>query len=333
MAKKRNSVGPSPAELRRLEALPQRFDVWQAGARQLKVLVQEGAGAMRPWVLVVASSEGFILASEVMLDAPGPAQAWTALAQAMTAPAAGEPHLPTAVQFGADSWAAALRPSLEALNVVVEMGDLEGLEEMLEELGSGGGGGGEPPAGLLDVEGVTPALVAGVFDAAAGFFEQAPWKRVGERAIQIAREGPEDAPRYAVMMGEAGMTAGLVLYDDYQTLQRIRLQNLSSQEAAEITAALAVVFGPEDELVPADVEAVREHGWRVAAAHAYPSIYRMERGMVLRPPEVGELELLESCLRALPEFVRKKTRRVGPTPLNVPGASGDVALVLSWADE
>jgi len=40
--------------------------------------------------------------------------------------------------------------------------------------------------GLLDVPGVTPDVAGSFFDAAATFFEQAPWKKAGERPIRIS---------------------------------------------------------------------------------------------------------------------------------------------------
>jgi hypothetical protein len=331
MAKK--NTGPRPFELRRLEALPQRFDVWQVGARQVEALIEADGLSVRPWVVLVASaSEGLILASELSLIEPGLSEGWSALAKAMASPAAGEAHLPTTIQFADENWAQTLRPSLEVLNIDDEIADLEQLDEMLTELTSNLGEG-NPDVGLLETEGVTPDLVSAFFDAAAVFYEQAPWKKVGERAIKIDSDRFEGGPWFGVMMGQAGMTAGLVLYDDYETLERIREDDTSSQEKAAITAALAVVFGTKDEVPPADLEAARQHGWRIAGARAYPAVYRMDPGMVMRAPEVWELELLEGCLRAVPEFVRKKTRRLGPTAMTVPGAGGDVPLVLSWAEE
>ena len=53
----------------------------------------------------------------------------------------------------------------------------------------------------------------------------------------------------------------------------------------------------------------------------------------MRPPLAWELQLLEGCLRGIPEFVRKKTRRLGLLALAVPTAAGELALELSWADE
>jgi hypothetical protein len=330
---KNKSFAPKPAQLRRLEALPQRFDLWQVGARQADVLVDVGGRPVRPWVVVVVSaSEGLVLGFELAQKAPGPAQVWAALAKALTEPAAGEAHLPTQVQFAQEDWANALGPHLDELNVPCEtVLDTEGLDEVLDEMSTSLTGPGQP--GLLETEGVTPDIVSGFFDAAAVFYEQAPWRRVGERAIKVECPRFEGGPRYAVMMGQAGMTAGLVLYDDYETLERIREQALPSEESARITAALAVVFGTQDELPEADLEAAQEHGWRVAGPDAYPAVYRMDPGLAIRAPDAWELELLEGCLRAVPEFVRKKTRRLAVTPLTAPVSSGDLPLLLAWAED
>jgi hypothetical protein len=50
----------------------------------------------------------------------------------------------------------------------------------------------------------------------------------------------------------------------------------------------------------------------------------------MRPPLAWELQLLEGCLRAVPEFFRKETRRLEPLPITVPTAGGELPLVLSW---
>jgi hypothetical protein len=54
-------------------------------------------------------------------------------------------------------------------------------------------------------------------------------------------------------------------------------------------------------------------------------------GRSLRPPLAWELELMEGCLRAVPEFV---TRHPQGDPareeMTVPVASGELKLVLSW---
>jgi hypothetical protein len=67
----------------------------------------------------------------------------------------------------------------------------------------------------LDMPGVTPAQVGSFYEAAAGFFRQAPWKKVGdEAAIQVGCAKFPSGPWYAVVMGQSGLTTGLALYDD-----------------------------------------------------------------------------------------------------------------------
>ena len=44
------------------------------------------------------------------------------------------------------------------------------------------------------------------------------------------------------------MAAGLVLYDDLAMLNRIKQDDLSEEENARLTLALAVVFGEEEDL-------------------------------------------------------------------------------------
>jgi hypothetical protein len=54
----------------------------------------------------------------------------------------------------------------------------------------------------------------------------------------------------------------------------------------------------------------------------------------LRPPLAWELELMEGCLRAVPEFVARH-RQDDPArdEVSVPVASGQLRLVLSWVGE
>jgi hypothetical protein len=84
----------------------------------------------------------------------------------------------------------------------------------------------------------------------------------------------------------------------------------------------------------ADVEAARRHGWLVARPDAWPWVIHKERGLSHRPPLAWELELLEGCLRAVPEFVRRRPQDdPAGEEVTVPVASGELKLVLSWVGE
>ena len=332
MAKKRKAP---PASAGKVEDLPQRFDVWQVDCRQLTATVRAGDRSVRPWMVVVVSctEENPMVAFELREEEPNSAEVEEVLSEAMTEPAAGDPHRPTAVQVRDKTLAAAIKPMLTSAGIALEVLDgLDRVDEVFAELS------GQIPSfeqglpGLLDVPGVTPDVAGSFFDAAASLFEQAPWKKAGERPIRVACSRFESGPWYAVLMGQGGMTCGLVLYDDLQTLRRITQGGASEQDNAKVTAALAVIFsGPED-MPEDDLAAAEKHHWRVAGPEAYPVVYRMDPGLAIRPPQAWELELLDGCMRAIPEFTRKKTRRLAPLSIAVPVASGDLPLELAWED-
>jgi hypothetical protein len=93
---------------------------------------------------------------------------------------------------------------------------------------------------------------------------------------------------------------------------------------------LAIVFGEKDNLPEADLEAVEQYGWKVAGRKAYPAVYRKEPGLTIRPPLVWELELLEGCLRAVPDFVKHPST---VSEIDVAVATGELPLKLSWVEE
>jgi hypothetical protein len=194
---------------------------------------------------------------------------------------------------------------------------------------------GKPKPGLLDMPGVTPALVGSFYEAAAFFFRQAPWKKVGyEAAIKVECARFQSGPWYAVLMGQSGLTMGLALYEDLEALRRLWAGDRADEDNARQTVGTSVTFGEEWDIPVADLEAAKRHGWQVARPDAYPEVFHKERGLALRPPLAWELELVEGCLRAVPGFVeRRKQDDPAREGVTVPAASGQLNLVLSWVGE
>jgi tetratricopeptide (TPR) repeat protein len=312
--------------------LPQEYDVWQADFRQMPNWLRIGGKPVRPWVVLVTSrSNDLVLAHEMAEEMPSPALLWDTLVQAMQHPAAGEPHRPTELQVRADEPWEALRPHLDeigvGMTVVEELDQMEVVfQGMCEQVC------GKPRPGLLDMPGVTPAQVASFYQAAASFFRQAPWKKVGyEAAIKVECDRFESGPWYAVLMGQSGMTQGLALYEDLGALRRMWARERADEDNARQSVATTVTFEEEWDIPVADLEAARRHGWEVARPDAYPEVFHMERGLSLRPPLAWELELVEGCLRAIPDFVsRHKQDDPAREEMMVPSASGPLKLVLSW---
>jgi tetratricopeptide (TPR) repeat protein len=312
--------------------LPQQDDVWQAGFRQTPNWIVIGGERVRPWMILVTSqSNDYVLAHNLADDEPIPALLWDTLVRAMQHPAMGDPHRPSELQVLPGERLESLRPHFEEIGVRLVVADeLDQLDGVLTGLTEQIGGEAEP--GLLDAPGLTPHLVGGFFDAAAIFFQQAPWKKVGyESAIRVECDKFQGGPWYAVLMGQSGLTMGLALYDDLETLRRLWEGDMGDEENAEQTVAMSVTFGEESEIPVADLEAAKRHAWKVARPDAYPSVFRKERGMNIRPPLAWELELMEGCLRATPDFVnRRRQDDATKEEVTVPTAAGELKLGLSW---
>ena len=311
--------------------LPQQEDVWQADFTQTPNWIVVGGEKVRPWMALVTSrSNDFVLAHDLLQNEPTPAHLWDLLVRAMQHPAMGDPHRPSELQVRSDTRWDFLRPHIEEVGARLVVSELDQLREVLQGLTEHLGGRAEP--GLLDAPGVTPRQVGGFFDAAASFFQPAPWKKIGyESAIQVECDKFQSGPWFAVLMGQVGLTMGLVLYDDADTLRTLWGQNVSDEEGARLSVGMSVIYGEEWGIPVADLDAVKLHSWKVARPDAYPSIFRKERGLSMRPPLAWEMELMEACLRAIPDFVNRR-RQDDPTreETTVPTALGDVTLGLSW---
>ena len=137
-----------------------------------------------------------------------------------------------------------------------------------------------------------------------------------------------------MLMGQSGLTTGLALYDDLEALRRLWAGERADEDNAWQSVATTVTFGEEWDIPVADLEAARKHGDPVACADADPEVFHAERGLSLRPPLAWELELLEGCLRAVPEFVARHPQGdPAREEMTGPVSSGSLKLVLSWVVE
>ena len=327
--------GPTPRVKERLLRLPQVFEVWQADFRRLPSWIEERGERYQPWIVLVTSrTEELILAQEMTGGPPSSALIWDTLAVAMVRPAMGTPHRPVELQVRQNERWDELRPHLDEIGVACVPTDeldqwdsvFEGLSQHLTQ---------DERPGLLEMPGIEAEQVAGLYRAAAGFYRKAPWRKLGyEAAIKVECDKFESGPWYAVVMGQSGLTFGVSLYEDLKLLRKLWSGRLTEEENARETVALTLLFGDETEISVLDLEAVRRHGWDVAGPGAYPLIFRKERGMTVRPPLAWELELMESCLQAIPAFMaRHRPDDHSGNPMTVPVASGKLSLTLSWVED
>ena len=321
------------AEESDLQGLPQAIsEVWQADIRRLPAWVENQGDPQRPWgVLVVSCSEQPVLAHDIRTESPDSEWLWCQVAQAMTRPFSGEPRRPGLIELRDSKWADALRPHLELLDIGCTTCDkLDPLDmvfdNMVQHLADD-----NTMTALVKVPGVKPQHVAAFFEAAARYYQQAPWRDVeGDTPIRIECEKYESGPWYAVVMGQSGLTLGLALYEDLNVLTEILSGDDGDEENARSTSALSVTYGEAIEIATDDLEAAEEHGWPVAGPEAYPQAMRVNPGHSARPPLAWELELLAGCLTALPEFLKHGTQSA---TVEVQVVSGELTLCLTRMGE
>ena len=98
---------------------------------------------------------------------------------------------------------------------------------------------------------------------------RAPWRSLGyESAIKVGCDQFSSGPWYAVLMGQSGLTMGLALYEDFETLRRM-WEGGSDEQNARLTVATSVTFGEEWDIPVADLEAAKKKVTEICqACHA-----------------------------------------------------------------
>jgi hypothetical protein len=326
--------GPTAAGKKVLNRLPQETDTWEVDARQMPVWLDEGRGAVRPWaLLVVDPANGQVLANDTLAQNPTVEEVWSLLERTMQQPLMAEPHRPSKLLYSSNKPWGSLEQHFQDVGITFQgQSCLEALDivfpQLMQHLAS------EQPPGLLVAPGVTPDRVRSLFEAAANFYRQAPWKRFPYQAAIEVQCKQYQGPWYAVIMGQSGLTLGLALYDSLKVLRRLWSGRLSDEQSARLTVGTTLTYGEPRALPIADLEALDQYGWPVARSDAYPCVFHKDRGLSMRPPLVWEMEVLEACLRTLPDFVaRRPSEDTTPESLVVSVASKQLDLTLGWVED
>jgi hypothetical protein len=328
-------IGPLPLVKQRLQRVPLSGEVWQADFRQPPP--SPGAtDAPRPWIFLIGSeATSLIRGADVMGDIPTTEVLWDRIAVAIQEPMAGTPGRPSLLRVGFLPQWETLRPHLIEIGIDLETEAELGLMDMVFEdmfRTITGPAVDTTATPILKVKGMTVEKAASFFEASALFYKEKPWKRLDEEAaIEIVCPELTGGPWYAVIMGVMGVTSGLALYTDLDWLERVWTEELSPEEQTEGTEAIAVTYGPSDTILPEDLAAMKEHGWKPGGRDGYPEIYRKERGRNMRTPSAPDFAVLDACLRALPTFVkRREPSDDTPEQVAVDSPSGRLMVTLRW---
>jgi tetratricopeptide (TPR) repeat protein len=328
LARVNDSMEPiNPEELLELPAEP--GEVWQAAICPMPIWLPGDGEPSRPWVaMVVSSSNNLVLCCKTFPECPPAESLWEAIAQAASNPIVGKAHRPASVEVDSEELRQALMQSMERGGIeCVAVPQLERIDAAMESMAKHMTGGEGPPS-LMASPGVQPEQIGAFYAAAAEYYRRKPWRTVpGDTIIKAECDRFTSGPWYAVVMGQSGVQQGLAIYEDLAALRKQMTGRFSDEEGAREMSAISLMFSEAFDIACRDYDAAKKHGWPVAGPEAHPLVLRVNPGCAIRPPLAWEIELLEACLKSIPDFLIEKTDVASKTVSTV---SGPTTLRLSW---
>ncbi len=288
--------------LKQVQRLNQRDEYWAATSRLARMwITPKHAPPYRPYVTLLLSQQGKIVSSHVLEHPPAADALFAELLRAMHRPAlgAGRARRPTRIYLDNAENVAALTPLLEALNIqcvyrpALSMAD-EVMVEMETHVGKYA-----PRPGLVSIPSVTPQMLGHLYQLAAQFYQASPWDWFHDHHPFAIACPPEDAPRYAIVMGSGGEVFGLAVYDRLEDLRSMFTSPVSPRQMAKLSTWFVLFFEEAPALSFDDLDAMAANDWPVAAPHAYPVFGRTTPNQELDLPAKSDLLWMEGALGAL----------------------------------
>jgi hypothetical protein len=113
-------------------------------------------------------------------------------------------------------------------------------------------------------------------------------------------------------------------------LQRLFAGAGNDEEMSRQATGLSVMYGEAFEIPIADLDAAERHSWPIVGPEAYPNPIYVNPGRSMRPPLAWELELLEGCLRGIPQFLGIGASQA---TIVVPATRRSLTFQFSWMEE
>lgn len=210
-------------------------------------------------------------------------------------------HKPTRIRVDSPELAAVLRAGHAGIEVVCaptpELEEvLEALCESLER---------EAARSFLSPE-IEPDAMGAFFRATAALFRVQPWKIVpGDQdliSVTVEELGIHDA--VISVVGQMEQSLGFVWFSSFEDFAAYldAADDLEYGEEAEMPPHFALTFDRSERLGEPLLKEIRQHGWEVAGANAYPGLLVIDEELIVRPPTAEELNRFEAISLALAEL-------------------------------
>ncbi len=161
----------------------------------------------------------------------------------------------------------------------------------------------EPIAGLHKLPGVSLPLATELYNAAAEYYQKAPWRWIANRA-PIEIRYPADGPaRYALVLGQSGEFYGLSLYTSISDVAAILSRRDTTKPLDPPVTWVSLIFS-EPALMPfEDLDAIEQYGFPVAGETAYPLVIKPTNDDFGNSPSAADVAWVAAALRTLPVFI------------------------------
>lgn len=304
-----SEAGARKYSLETLQAFPQRPEaVWEAAVSQVGAWLNAGPVQHRPALaLVYERASGALLWHEMFLEPPPPGALSNAIRMAIARPVAGEPYRPGLIMVRDPDEQAGVEPLLSRLGIACETeSQLPLVDRTVAEMASNASDESPSAPAVMRAEGITHEDAERFFTAAAAFFQARCWRSLlSDEVIRVDPLQGEGAARYALVMGQSGVTLGVAVYD--------RLADIATMFGGPERppyCTISVQFAKNFILDPVDLDAIDQFGWPVAAPEAYPFAAGMDAEGEGLPIAADEIRLLTAILEGVTQLVAARSKNV-----------------------
>lgn len=298
-----------------LSEFPILEDTWLIGTSRLRAWIKDGdEPPHRPYLILIASSNtGLLCGTDILPGNPTAAQVADTLFKAMKRPPRelGKKCRPRRIALDDATLVEPLQVLLKEAGLHTEVLPAKFPNEFYEivrELEDHLRGDEEGIPAMLDTPGVTVELLQSVFEAAAEFYRSAPWIRLSNDQVIAVRHPNEQEYRYAVVMGQGGVEYGLVMYADWSEFLDHSMSDDDPLSGLLERTWNSLFYDTADHLPFADLDAIEEHKFDIAAEEAYPVGMVVEMKGQVRRPTREEWEWYDAALRVIPVVLHEHLR-------------------------
>ena len=296
------------ANKKRVQNLVQTKNSWYVFYAQIKSwITDEDGNPYQPFLFgIVDQFSQTLVTAELLESEPTKAEIVEVLFNSMENPQNTKilPQRPNTIKFENKNLMEEISPDLSEIGVntrFVPNPDLSrrilrGYEEFLES---------KTPQieGLSKSFNQKPWRLAGFYRAAAEFYRAQPWVYLSDNDILQVKISSKD-PYYLLIMGQAGMEYGVILFLKREDLESFYRSTASQNYKIPKSGWHALNFEEKQFLPVEDIEEIELHGFDIAAKNAYPMPMVYFGDGVSERPSQEIIIVYQMALQAVEQFVK-----------------------------